>query len=112
MPRPTVISLEWDHCYESALVDRSPGIDAVVCLPPAGLGLSPALARRLEAWLDDQEAASGHVVRGEPETDETRAEDARLDRRLLDLAYAVQHELGAYVEVLIRGEPLAGRHRR
>jgi hypothetical protein len=49
---PTVVSLEWDYGYLSALVNRSRGVEGVSALYPADLGLSDELAQRLMSWLD------------------------------------------------------------
>ena len=108
---PTVVSVEWDYAYPSVLADRSPGVLGTDLLDPAELGLSAELAGRLEQWMDRQEALSGAWIRDPPETEEERRLGQQQHRDLLTLAYDVQRELGADVEVLLDGRPLKEQRR-
>ncbi|WP_432573032.1 hypothetical protein [Kineococcus sp. SYSU DK005] len=114
-----MISLEWDFDYASILIDRSPGVGALVHLWPQQLGLSARLCRRLEEWRRRQEVLSGHWMRqwfqgegvglGEGaggESKESRRLQEQLARDRLTLAWEVQHELGEDVQVQVNGRGL------
>ena len=108
---PTAVSVEWDFGYNSLLLDRSPGVIGVDDRDPAELALSPGLIRRLEALLDRHERVYGHWVQqsmagAKDDTDQERRDMADLRAETLDVAYAVQNELGRSVVVLVDGRPL------
>ena len=107
-----MISVEAGFGYGSMLVDVSPGVPPVRELAPEDLGLSPGLVQRLAAWLERWDVwasvgVSTHL--DEPEPDWVPAEGEWLARERESLAYAVQHELGTDVEVLLDGAPVHGR---
>ncbi|GAA1645267.1 hypothetical protein GCM10009828_087780 [Actinoplanes couchii] len=108
---PATVAIEWDFGYDSLLLDRSPGVIGVDELNPSDLGLSPGLTRRLEALLDRHERVYGYWVQqsmagAEEDTDQERRDMADLRAETLDVAYAVQNELGNSVDVLVDKRPL------
>ena len=93
--RPTIVLVMFEWSVEYPLWDRSPGGFGLV--DPEALGVSPSLAQRLRAWNDEHNDAPNG-----PENFTWASPQAGVDwqRRGLDLAYALQHELGPDVEVL------------
>ena len=109
---PTVIDVQVDYACSSMLVDRSPGIAGVRGVPPEELGLSPGLVARLSEWVARSEpwasvGVTTHVDEAEPDWVAGEGEWLRHER--VTLAYAVQHELGPDVEVLLDGAPVSDR---
>jgi hypothetical protein len=92
--RPTVVLVMFEWSVEYPLWDRSPGGFGLV--DPEALGVSPSLAQRLRAWSDEHNDAPNGP---ENFTWPTRQAFVDWQRRGLDLAYALQNELGPDVEV-------------
>ena len=110
---PTVISVEAGLGYGSMLVDRSPGVGGTNPVRAEELGLSPELTARLAAWLARWEPHLdwGVTIHLDEEMPDWMVEEGQeLGRQRSTLAYAVQHELGPDVEVLLDGQPVHGRH--
>jgi hypothetical protein len=92
--RPSVVLVMFEWSVEYPLWDRSPG--GFGSVDPEALGVSPDLARRLRAWNDEHNDAPNG-----PENFTWPTPQAGVDwqRRGLDLAYALQNELGPHIEV-------------
>lgn len=93
--RPTVVLVMFEWGVEYPLWDRSPG--GLGLVDPEALGVSPSLAQRLRAWNDEHNDAPHG-----PESFTWPSPQAGVDwqRRGLNLACALQNELGPDVEVL------------
>ncbi|WP_454084713.1 hypothetical protein [Georgenia sp. Marseille-Q6866] len=106
--RPTVVLVMSEWSVEYPLWDRSPG--GLGLVDPEALGVSPSLAQRLRAWNGEHNDAPDG-----PENFTWPSPQAGVEwrRRGLDLAYALQDELGPDVEVLYfedgNDRPVRGR---